>query len=264
MTETLPMVQRSICPVAINDKESAGVQMLYWAGAWRPERGPIELARLPTPEHRQVLVERQRDLVTALTKFDRREVGAAVGEMLTCYSKYQLVKPSADDKKAFQETVTKFVKELQKIPTWACVRACAAIRDGVAPDISLKFPPSTIEVKTLAESYLQPIKTELVAIGEILGAVKAAPVVTDEQRKEVAAKLKTFGEELRAREKVRNQEDEEIRLAYQRQFAAAHERFITREYGAAAVVECAPGMLLSKSLVDKLAEPRPNEWRERE
>lgn len=238
---------------AAHDPECDFVLRRCMSGAYRNNGGVLELINPPTASERRILSVRQSSLVLSLSGCDKKAVGAAVGEMLLCYPQFNRGKSvSKEEKQAFREAVTKYVQELADLPTWACQRACDDIRLGKAPDVSQDFPPSTIRVRALAEFYLVPIKAELNQIGEIQRGIEAPPQLSPEERKALGAKFQALSNEMEDRQKVLRQDDEARRRSFARQFSSRHEAFILAEWGKERPLYAAPGMVISKSLAQKL------------
>lgn len=246
-----PALTRS-CPVALYDAAASHVLARCLSGSYRGSLNKLELINYPDTASRDVLAARHKALVGTLKGFDRKTVGEAIFELLNCFNQYQ-GKASAEDKKAMKDAIAKYVMELQhapQIPTWACLQACDAIRlaKSEASHLSRTFPPSTIEVRALAQTYVAPVHGELQQIGDVLQGVQAPPQLSPEERKALGAKLQTLGDELRGRERQQESARERPVSSF-----FDNSRFILREWGRAALVECAPGVPVSRSLADKLA-----------
>jgi hypothetical protein len=232
--------------VTVYNPEADTILRYCLSGSTQSNGGPRELINFPGQAARRVLVERQAFLVQGLAGFNREEIADAVLEMLSCYSQYHRTQM---DKKALRQVATKYVQELQGLPTWACRKACDAIRFGSAPNVSPTYPPSTIEVRTLAQGYTALIRGELNQIGSVLQGVKAPPQLSSEERKGLAVKFKALGDELRGHEK----REDAGRAPTNFPSVFESHRFILREWGQAAAIECMPGVPVSKTLADKLA-----------
>jgi hypothetical protein len=181
------------------DRESDAIvrSVLSWSVSGSAEG---HLSRRPEAGERAKLVARHKVLVQWLTTSDRKKIGAAIGEMLLGYAKFQLLKSDESTLEAFQEIVAKFVSELNGVPTFAVLRACHAIRTGQGgSDISLVHPPSTIAVYVLAQSFARPTRIEEGHIRIALHGAVQEPTVTPEQRQVVAGKLRRMADELRKR-----------------------------------------------------------------
>ena len=87
------------------------------------------LMRVPTPEERRALSERERN-VASYIKHDRKKIGAAVSAMLLGFTKYHQINGTEQSKRQFQDIVMNYVQELNGIPTFACEQACVKIRTG--------------------------------------------------------------------------------------------------------------------------------------
>jgi hypothetical protein len=152
----------------------------------------LQLMNFPSDRQRAMLVKRHADIAAVFTQQDRQAIGAAVSELLSCYRNG--VRMDEDAKKV----TTKYVAELRDLPTWAIIRACDAMRLGVA-DQSPDHPPSTIKIRQLAESYVTTMRREAVSISEILKAEKMKPEVPPEVRKEVGRRFGELAKEMLAR-----------------------------------------------------------------
>lgn len=244
---TLPAVARN-GEVALYDAESDKILRHCLSGSVRIGN-VLELINCPSQAARRVLSNRHKSLVQSLAGFDREVVADAVTEVLGCYSQYHR---SNMDKKSLRHVVVKYVAELHGLPTWACVKACDSIRMGTAANISPTYPPSTIEVKTLAQSYTAPIRSELEQIGSVLQGVKAPPQLTPDERKALGLKFQGLADEIRGRTEA--VESDRPKPAPSSLFDAS--RFILREWGSAVESVGPAGLPISKALVDRLKAPR--------
>lgn len=203
MTSTaLTTSQTSTYPAlpVVADVETARVLDWCRSGASRREDGKLALLNPPSPRQRDLLARRHKALGVALLGHDRRMIAKAVSEMLDCYR--NALKPGEDAK----NVTAKYVQELAGLATWACVRACFAVRMGEAPGVSLQFAPSTIQLRVVASSYVAPWLREATEIFEVLQAGKAAPEVTGEQRDKVGKLLAGLADEMRGRTASERQE----------------------------------------------------------
>ena len=160
------------------------------------------LSRRPEAGERAKLVARHKVLVQWLTHSDRKKIAAAIGEMLLCYSKFQLLKSATDPEMlvAFQNIVAQFASELNGVPTFAVLRACHAIRTGQGgPEISMAHPPSTIAVYVLAQGFARPARIEERHVHQALHGAPLEPTVTPAQREAVAGKLRRMADDMRKR-----------------------------------------------------------------
>jgi hypothetical protein len=236
-------------PIPARDDEVARLVEYFLSGSHRDQGQRVLMPdRWPTPEQRARLAARYRLLIEHLSDHDRRAVGAAVADLLACYR--NALRPNEDVK----TVVAKYVQELAGVPTWACLRACAAIRLGQAPGISLAFPPSTIELRHLASSYCATVHREVRDIFEVLHARRGPTQISDEERLRVSTKLKTLASELREHAAQTVAADTEARSRIAAAVVEHGHHLIEREYRAAGLepVRGRHGELLSLSLARQL------------
>ncbi len=150
-------------------------------GEW--EYGKWLMLNPPSPEVKERLQKRHRDITTNLSHHDQHAIAAAVSDAMACYRNF--IKATEDPKKV----VAKYVKELNGIPTWACVRACDAIRHNQAPGISLEFPFNTMQLRALAESYIHRLQDEAREISQIMLGGILPPPATPEMRARIGRGL---------------------------------------------------------------------------
>lgn len=218
-------------------------------GEW--EYGRWLMLNPPSPEVKERLQKRHRDIATNLSHHDRLAVAAAVSDVMACYRNF--VKAGENPEKV----VAKYVKELNGIPTWACVRACDAIRNGHAKDISLEFPFSTIQLRALAESYIKRLQDEAREISQImLGGVLPAPA-SPEMRAKVGRNLARLAFKMRG---DRKREDDAILKPMLARMKHETDDTIIREYRhkGEAPVFASGNVLVSPQLL-----AITNEWRVR-
>lgn len=213
----------------------------------------LQIFNWPSAEQRQRMVARHQQLMAALTGHDRKVIGLAVMDLLGCYR--NALKPGETAK----SVAVKYVQELHGLPTWACERACVSIRLGHAPGISLDYPPSTIALRKLVETYVAAAVREANEISEVLRAEKAHEPITPEARQELAHKLAKLADELAAKDAEEVEQLAAHHIAEREQRAReAHRRQIEAEYARIGVdpVETA-GMLVTPSLLKSLGrDPR--------
>lgn len=182
--ETLPAIPSSSGYLA-HDPSVANVLGSYLSKAERIGVGQLQLPDPITKEHRAMLQARHRQIAKHFAAFDKKAIAVAVLDAATCYRNFFKSEEASIEVK--MQVVTKYVKELQGIPTWACLRACNVIRMGQAPGISMVHPFSAIQLKVLAESYVERLREEATSISQVL----MASVAPQPQSPEIQAKVKT-------------------------------------------------------------------------
>ena len=204
MSENLPVPTKpAFAPVHY---DAAIEHVILWVRSGGHYQGSQLLTdNLPTPADRQALGVRARALVSALKMSNVGEKAQSIGSMLACWR--DTLWGGADDPNARRKVIGKFVQEVDGIPTWAVQRACDTIRMGNAPSkigdadlgISMAFPPSTVSVRKLAESYTNPFRKELTDIGDVLRAKKIEHAVPEAERESVKAGLTSLARDMRSR-----------------------------------------------------------------
>lgn len=140
----------------------------------------------PSPEQRQVLATRGRELAGHLKPVESAEavkvITALVSRLLASYPQLQRV--SHDDAKAMMGT---YVEALTDMPLWAVKAACDGWVRGEG-DGNKAFAPSASEIRALASRKQMPFRQEYEQIRRILGAtVRKEP--TEDERKRAAARI---------------------------------------------------------------------------
>lgn len=166
----------------------------------RDGRGKLSLRNMPTPAQRDLLSARQRELVAAVHKHDKKAISLAVGRMVAVYDAAQTKRKT---KAEAQEVIAVYVLELVGVPTWAVDQACSRIRMGTVPNLGRTHMPTPIEVRAFAVSIALPWKTELLQIGEILRAPEYRDAPDDEERGRVAIKMRLLADELKTASEAR-------------------------------------------------------------
>lgn len=156
-----------------------------------PHGGALLLPTMPTKAERALLQARHKAIASHLLDFDKRIVARAVADVIGCYRNF--IKPNENP----EHVIAKYVKELQGIPTWACVRACNAIRNLQAPSFSIVHPFSTLQLRDLAESYVARLRDEAETISRILRAKPLPPPISEEQRERIKRSFGRLAYQLR-------------------------------------------------------------------
>ena len=191
-TDQLPAIRPVYYPVQVRDPDID--HLLRWAtsGAEMPIGGRWQLINMPGSYDREKLQVRRAALSkAAIGKSERKPAARAITEMLLCYRNATRANEDVRD------VVTKYVTELHDLPTWAIEMACNAIRLGQAKNISMTYPPSTIELRVLVLSYLKPLRDEMINIDQVLTAEKYREPISDAERQRVGVKMKNLADELR-------------------------------------------------------------------
>ena len=166
--------------------------------------GTLMMETVPSEDQREVLVRRRAELVASLTH-DRKMIGESVGEMLLGYAKYREM-----EAKEFRSTITHFVREFglpPAVPTWAVWKACSDIRMGTAEDIDLAFPPSTMALRRLCDSYAWAVRGELCVLNDVLAGRKASPPISAADHERIKLGLRALADELAAANAARDAPD---------------------------------------------------------
>lgn len=148
----------------------------------------------PSPEQRQVLAARGRDLAAHLQRVDGAEakkvIVALVTRLMASYP--QLERVSRD---IAADMMANYVDALSDVPLWAVKAACDSRLRGEGEG-SHVFPPSAAELRVLAVRKQMPFRQEYEMIRRILEA-KVRKEPTPEERERAAARidviLKGFG-----------------------------------------------------------------------
>lgn len=213
-------------------------------GEW--EYGRWLMLNPPSPETKQRLEKRHRDIATNLMHHDTKTIAAAVADVIACYRNF--VKK---DEKA-SSVITKYVKELHGIPTWACVRACDAIRNNQAPGISLEYPFNTIQLRALAESYIKRLQDEARELSQIMLGGHLPPPAPPEARARIARGMQRLA--FRLGSSIERDRRATVKPMLER-MAGENENTIIREYrnkGDAPVF--AGNFLVSPQLVNQIQQ----------
>lgn len=182
--------QTSNSPASYLPAIDRGVELLIeWcmAGSQRVG-GRLMLANWPSTEERKLLQQRHKLLVGSL-RSDPRKVAAAVSDLLSSYR--NALRPGEDAK----HVTANYAKELQQVPTWAVERTCSAIRSGSYPEHA-NFPPSTIALRMIADSYVKRVHDEATRIFEIMHAERGAAPVSEANRTRVGNGLRSLSQHL--------------------------------------------------------------------
>lgn len=215
-----PSTQLAFHRMPMPDHEADTIRRRCISGSER-EFGKLMLPNPPSSEERTRLQERHRALVANLTDHNLKEIGAAVADLIACYRNF--VKQDENPK----TVLAKYVKELHGVPTWACVRACNAIRNNQAPGFSIKYPFSTIELRQYAESYIISLQDEAREIFEVLNAGQLPAPQSPETRAKVQRQLERLAFHLKS--KADREREEYLAPILQRQRENT-DQFILREY----------------------------------
>lgn len=188
--------------------------MTAWclSGAEREPGQPLRLLNVPSREQRAVLQKRHKELTTHMAQRDNSIIADAVTALLGCYR--NALKPGED----IRPVAAKYVKELHGLPTWACVRACDAIRLHQYADC-ITFVPSTIRLREIAASYCATIVREATEIFDVLRGERLDVQVSAEERQRIALGFKKLSQELQGAdpakpERFRPYSDDDLRRMY--------------------------------------------------
>lgn len=138
--------------------------------------GEYNLSRLPQPNERQALVERNRQLTSLL-----RPIHMAAAEMDTARQRIaQLLGGYFHLKVDADEQTAGMVADMKDLPLWAIVKACDDVRDGHCYDmkdgkkivIGRDYPPSVPRLVAQAKSHMQPFTDEKTRVGLILSVTR--------------------------------------------------------------------------------------------
>jgi hypothetical protein len=187
--------QRTYSTPALNHQVHDTIRRLLSGSACdQSTRYKIALINMPTKEERGVLAGRQRELLSELRSHDRKEIATVISEML---ASYDVARQRYKTKEELKLTVSKYVQEMDGVPTWAVAIACERIRVGSAPDISHAFEPTTIQLRVFACSIAEPFAAELSSISKIMAAEKWIEPVNEEIRARVLPKLRHLAEQMK-------------------------------------------------------------------
>jgi len=221
------------------DSEVASIVDRCLSGAVR-EFGNLLMLNAPSVEDRRRLSARNRSIVDGLSHFDQHAVASAVADCIACYRNF------IKSEEAPEKVVAKYVKELQGVPTWACVQACDSIRAATAPGISLQYPFSTMQLRELAESYTLRFREEAARISSILRGKSLPAPISDEERAKVHRNLARLAHKM----KLKLVQEARVRAAPGNALMKeASERFLLRELiakgqpGAATALAPSPSLL---------------------
>ena len=209
---------------------------------------------MPTQSEKRQLANRAKTILRGLRTWNTEEIVRAVSRMLSCFEQYLHETGNEKREVASRKIAAKWALELQaaKIPSWAIERACDAVREGRAGDVSKDFPPSIPRITALAESYCTEHRAEL---DKITDALKGEPFLeppSPEEKERVKAKLRTFADELKADIAA---QDTKVRRQG-RTPAPPNNDVILAEYRARGMAPVmAGGVLVSPSLLAKLGKP---------
>jgi hypothetical protein len=173
---------------------SAADRLLRWArsGAYRtPGSQRLQLINVPNKAERAILKARWIEVRDHMHKLDKQIVVAALIDLFGCYRNG--LKGSEDAR----TVAMKYLSEMAGLPTWAIVRACAQIRAGTFGEHTT-YPPSTIALKQIAQSYCAVPLTEMHQIAEVLQGESAPEAVSDAEGARVASLLRDLATTLRA------------------------------------------------------------------
>jgi hypothetical protein len=214
--------------------------------------GVLVMHNPPNPDQRAILRGRQASLAAAIGEHSSKAVASLIADMLGGYG----TRPD-ETMDTMRKIVVKYVQELSDIPTWVVAIACRAIKDGVAPDISRDYRPTTIAVRHLCNKYLTPHRAELRQITAILTGKPYKAPVTPEQQAAVKARFDAgeIADAMRANGgSVYDRERDDLAQKVGQRIAAATNRYIERAWrDRGREPMCAGKLLVSTSLADKIA-----------
>lgn len=178
-------------PTPAPDREVARIVGWCLNGAERDFAGRITgLANWPSEQDRDAMQRRHRALAQHMAQRNDHAIGEAVTALIGCYR--NALKPGED----VRPVTAKYVKELHGLPTWACVRACDAIRDHKYQDC-ITFIPSTIRVREIAASYVETVTREATEIFHVLRAKRLPAPVSEAERERIKFGFQKLSEDLR-------------------------------------------------------------------
>jgi len=243
----LPAILKTALPI---NPSTDAIVAAYMNTATRPKgwRGNLQIEKAISRQDRAALTTRHKAISDHLLDFDKKAVAAAVLDAMTSYRSF--FKPEESDTRVKQQVVAKYVKELQGIPTWACVRACNTIRLGQAPGISQIHPFSAIQLRVLASSYIDRLREEAESISQLLRAEVASLPPDEETAKRVKLGLERLGFRLR---KAGEKEFAERRAKTAPSTQEANQRSVLAEYAKAGEEpKFSGGILISPALLKSI------------
>lgn len=178
-------------PTPAPDREAQRIVAWCLNGAERDFAGRITgLGNWPTQDQRAVMLARHKVLARHMGERNDSTIADAVTALIGCYR--NALKPGED----VRPVTAKYVKELHGLPTWACVRACDAIRDNKYPDC-ITFLPSTIRLREIAASYTETVTREATELFHVLRAERLPAPVSEAERERIAVGFQKLSDDLR-------------------------------------------------------------------
>jgi hypothetical protein len=174
----------SILSRAVQDRIGSTFNRLTAIGGGRHEI-PAELA--PTPNERQALAGRSRDLQGWLVPAETVRIRTMVAALLAGYPSGRAHKDNPD------KVLDMFVRALQDVPGWAVAAACAAWNRGDYPGKREGYSPapSPADLRELALAESKVAREEKTKIDAIIKA-EVVEEVSPEARERIAAGLKAL------------------------------------------------------------------------
>lgn len=190
-----PQVRALLDGVLTTDRDAAGRNIIR--------------RRLVASE-RAELTKRGAELADALVSGRYQEIAKAVTQLLAGFPSTRATEQEA------AAIVAQYATSLRGLTTWAVERACGRFARGEvsaeevgAKRLDRKYPPSSAEVRVIAEKIERPWRMEAWKIGRLLGGSVEMPEASAAERNRVATKFEALKNELAAKIAVTDLEERE-------------------------------------------------------
>lgn len=210
---------------------------LEWDGAGRVT---IRAEALPTPEERQALGHRLRQLSDVLDRRGRKQLAVIVAELLQAY-------PRRIEEGEARSTIAAYVKVLDDLPPWAVAEAAGRFSRGVVVAHHNGFPPSAAELHVEATNLLRAWRDERAVITELLAAKPAKREIGEAERARVRAGFEDLQRSLAGDLAMHREEERQAAEARDAERGATLEPYRK--------AQPSPSLEPSEALLAKLKEP---------